>query len=171
MSIEEEQGPPGSTLNSFSQHTMAARLGQAVRPPSTESEGLAALAAVMRESGNAYTGTPGVNASGENGGTKNDEGKPDFSLIPYYIQEEQARVLMHGARKYGRDNWMKGFDFNRLMRAAQGHLLSWWWVDDNDPETGLSHLAHARCMIDFLYENHRAGVGKDNRPPVEVIWK
>ena len=111
-----------------------------------------------------FVGTPGNNNSGEIGGTKNDYGKPDLSLIPANIQREEARALMYGERKYGRENWRGGFDYSRLMRAAMEHLLAWWNEGDLDPETRLSHLAHARCMIDFLYENHRAGRGLDDRP-------
>ena len=99
-----------------------------------------------------WAGIPGNNNSGYIGGTKNDEDKPDMSLLPRGPLEREARVLMHGARKYGRNNWRAGFDHTRLLAAALRHLIAYSNGEDNDPETGLCHLDHASCMVHFLSE-------------------
>ena len=58
-----------------------------------------------------------------NGPKKFDSGKPRISLIdPEFIQE-LAHVLTVGAKKYGDNNWKKGFDYSRLYDAAQRHQL------------------------------------------------
>lgn len=98
-------------------------------------------------------------------GTKHDQGKLPWHLLPYDVIEEVVAVLQHGAVKYGERNWEKGFDWSRLFSASQRHLKSFWQDKENDDlETGLSHLAHALCMIMFLLAHKRRGLGKDDRP-------
>lgn len=40
-----------------------------------------------------------------NEGKKADGGKPTYELIPAHMEQEVAKVLEFGARKYGPDNW------------------------------------------------------------------
>lgn len=94
---------------------------------------------------------------------KFDGGKPPITLISRTALEEEARVMAHGATKYGRDNWRKGMDFSRLGDAAMRHILAYFDGEDKDPETGLSHLAHARCCLAFLIEYEARKYGKDDR--------
>lgn len=63
-----------------------------------------------------------------------------------------ARVLQFGAKKYDSHNWRKGLAWSRVYDALQRHLTAWNDGEDPDPETGLSHLAHAGCCIMFLLE-------------------
>lgn len=56
-----------------------------------------------------------------NKGLKFDKDKVDLSLIPYEVLEEISRVLMFGAKKYGKYNWEKGIDYTRLSSAADRH--------------------------------------------------
>lgn len=95
---------------------------------------------------------------------KYDSGKPDLSMIPYEFLEEVALVLMHGEKTYGRDNWTIGSNWNRAFSAAGRHMFKWWAGEDRDPESGLSHLAHAACNLMFLTHYRRNNVGNDNRP-------
>ena len=94
---------------------------------------------------------------------KNDTGKPPVGLIPRSALLEEARVLEFGAKKYGLHNWRKGMDRSRLTDAALRHLLAYIDGEDNDPETGISHLAHARCSLGFLIEYQQKKLGKDDR--------
>ena len=71
--------------------------------------------------------------------------------------------MAHGLQKYGRDNWRKGMDFSRLMDAALRHIYAFADGEDKDGETGLSHLAHARCCLAFLLEYEGKSLGKDDR--------
>lgn len=66
--------------------------------------------------------------------------------------------------KTGSRNWEKGMDWSRVYSSLSRHLLSWWSGEDNDPETGLSHLSHIGCNIAFLIAYNSRGVGKDDRP-------
>jgi hypothetical protein len=84
------------------------------------------------------------------GGTKHDNGKPDLSLLPFKALEDVARVMMFGAKKYGRDNWKLGFDEQRLVSAALRHLGAHTEGVELDEESGQSHLAHAACNLLFL---------------------
>lgn len=90
---------------------------------------------------------------------KHDQGKLDWSLLPIDSVEEILRVLEFGKRKYAAWNWASngGFKYSRLYRSLLRHIFAWWRGEDNDPETGLSHLAHAGCNILFLlyYIKHR----------------
>ena len=54
-------------------------------------------------------------------GKKYDAGKVDLSLVPYEVLEEISKVLMHGARVYGRYNWEDGLNYTRLDSAALRH--------------------------------------------------
>jgi len=83
-------------------------------------------------------------------GTKHDQDKVRLELLPIESLEEVAKVLTHGANKYQPYNWTKGFKFTRLVGACMRHLFAWTRGEDKDPETGLSHLAHAACCLLFL---------------------
>lgn len=50
----------------------------------------------------------------------------------------------------GERNWEKGMSWGRCYAACLRHLWAWWRGEDNDPETGLSHLDHALCCLLFL---------------------
>jgi hypothetical protein len=81
---------------------------------------------------------------------KFDRDKAPLDLIPYEAQEEIARVLAFGAKKYGRGNFTGGLEYSRLLSAAMRHLGQFNSGQDLDEESGLSHVAHAGCMIAFL---------------------
>src|SRR6188768_3731582 len=85
-------------------------------------------------------------------GTKYDSGKPPMGLISSVAQTEEAKVLAFGAQKYDAHNWRGGMKWSRVYDAVQRHLVAWNAGEDIDPETGLSHLAHARCGLGFLID-------------------
>lgn len=99
-------------------------------------------------------------------GTKHDGGKLPWHLLPFDAIGQVVCVLQFGAKKYAERNWEKGIAHSRVFAAAQRHLTAWWQGEDRDPETGLSHLAHAACctlfMLAFVTRN-RTDV--DDRPP------
>lgn len=97
------------------------------------------------------------------GGTKYDQGKPRMGLLPSVSLEEVAKVLTAGAAKYSAFNWMKGIEFDRLYDAAQRHLTAWNKGQDVDPETKITHLAHASCCILFLIWMQKFRPDLDNR--------
>ena len=94
---------------------------------------------------------------------KFDQDKRRIELMPVRPLEDIADVLTVGAKKYADRNWEKGFDYSRTYGAMQRHLMAWYGGEDKDPETGLSHLAHAGCCVMFLLEFEHTGAGKDDR--------
>lgn len=84
-----------------------------------------------------------------NEGQKLDKGKAPISLINRRAIEEEAQVMAFGAKKYAAHNWRKGIAASRLLDAALRHIFAYADGENNDPETGLSHLAHARCCLAF----------------------
>lgn len=97
------------------------------------------------------------------GGTKHDGEKVRLELLPTRALEEIGKVLTFGAKKYDAWNWAKGFAWSRLIGATFRHLFAFARGEDKDPETGLSHLAHAGCCILFLLEHFLGGLGTDDR--------
>lgn len=83
-------------------------------------------------------------------GTKNDQDKLRWDLVPYDAIEGLVEVLTFGANKYADRNWEKGINYGRVFAAAQRHLTAWFQGVNLDEETGLSHLDHALCCIAFL---------------------
>lgn len=84
-------------------------------------------------------------------GMKHDQSKPRYSLIPAGALEAIVGVLEYGATKYAPDNWKHVENAReRYYNASMRHIQSWWTGEQNDPETGLPHLAHAVCSLMFL---------------------
>jgi hypothetical protein len=83
---------------------------------------------------------------------KADAGKPRLSLLPPRALMAVGRVLTHGAKKYGPDNWRHVDDKARYVDAAMRHLLAAMAGEESDPDTGESHLAHLVCSALFLLE-------------------
>jgi hypothetical protein len=96
-------------------------------------------------------------------GKKNDNGKPPIDLVPTGIIRGIARVLAHGAEKYGRHNWRGGLACSRLYAAMQRHLMAWLDNADLDEDSGLQHLDHAACELAFLIDTLKTRPDLDDR--------
>lgn len=97
---------------------------------------------------------------------KDDKGKPPISLIPYSALMAEARVLAHGAGRYGPHNWRGGFAWSRLIDAALRHITA--FADGQDFDDGREgtqelHLANARACLGFLIEHYEKQLGTDDR--------
>lgn len=97
-------------------------------------------------------------------GRKDDQQKVRLDLLPFGALLEVGRVMTHGANRYGADNWLQGMAWRRLLGAALRHLFAFAMGEGRDPETGLSHLAHAACCCLFLLTYQLEGLGTDDRP-------
>lgn len=83
-------------------------------------------------------------------GQKFDQDKPRMDLLDSDAIEQLAMVLGFGAKKYAAHNWRAGISTSRLVAAALRHLFAYLRGENNDPESGLSHVAHAMCCCMFL---------------------
>jgi len=96
-------------------------------------------------------------------GVKHDAGKPRPELLAPEAMLEISKVMSYGAIKYEDNNWRKGFRWTRIAGSLLRHVLAWLGGEDNDPETGLSHIAHAGCNVMFLLTFILTGAGEDDR--------
>lgn len=88
-----------------------------------------------------------------NKGLKFDDTKPRFDLIPPRAELELAKVLLHGASKYGPRNWeLVDNHVDRYIAACRRHLNAYMIGEKIDKESGLPHVAHAICSLMFILE-------------------
>ncbi len=85
-----------------------------------------------------------------NKGIKFDFDKLQYDLIDPYALEDMAKVLTLGAKKYDRYNW-KNVEEYRYVAASMRHFEAYRKGEICDPESGVSHLAHAMVNLMFLY--------------------
>lgn len=84
-------------------------------------------------------------------GSKFDDGKPRWSLLPWRELHDVVRVLTMGAEKYSRDNWKHvGDGRERYSDAMMRHFTAWVEGERVDAESGITHLAHVVCCTLFL---------------------
>ena len=96
---------------------------------------------------------------------------PDYDVIDLMrsisevidLSERSARALAFGAKKYGRNNYKKGFKLTRLLDAALRHLMARARGEEKDPESGLDHLDHFCACICMIAQNYEDGVLEDDR--------
>ena len=82
---------------------------------------------------------------------KFDDGKARWDLVNMDIAEEEADILAFGAIKYSANSWQDVPDAEeRYFAALMRHLVAYRRGEVIDPESGMPHLAHARCNISFL---------------------
>jgi len=87
----------------------------------------------------------------EEQGKKYDDGKRQWSLLPWEEVGQIVDVLMVGMKKYSADNWKRVPDAKRrYFDAAMRHLTAWKNGERCDNEDGLSHLSHLGCCVLFL---------------------
>ena len=99
----------------------------------------------------------------DDNGVKFDQEKVKMQLLDPTFLEEVAKVFTFGAEKYGENNYKKGLHVSRCLGALDRHLKSFKVLEDNDPETGLSHLAHAACCLQMIYYNYKNKQEFDDR--------
>lgn len=85
-----------------------------------------------------------------------DIGKPRMELLPSDALTEWAKAMTFGAKKYGDHNWRQGMAWTRVLGSIGRHLTAFMAGQDDDPESGASHMAHVMCNAAFLihYSKH-----------------
>ncbi len=93
--------------------------------------------------------------------------KPPLSGIPGPVLFEVGAALLEGALKYGRHNYrVAGVRASVYYDAALRHLIRWWEGENNDPDSGLSHITKAIASLVVLRDAQMNGmVTNDDRPP------
>lgn len=98
--------------------------------------------------------------------------KTRWSLLPWQTIEHFVKVLMAGSSKYPLRGWEDGRAYSEHYDAAIRHLTAFWNGEDKDPETKLSHLAHAGTRVMFLLTYQLRGMRSfDDRPKKDVLPK
>ena len=96
-------------------------------------------------------------------GVKNDQDKIQVQLLSPRWLLGVGQVLSFGARKYKSFNWAKGIERSRLLGACLRHVLAYMGGENDDAETGISHLYHASCCLLFASEMHIVRPDLDDR--------
>lgn len=108
-----------------------------------------------------------VRVTSATGGAKGS--KPArFDMIPPDVLFELAEHYGRGEAKYpsdpetGEANWQKGYAWSLSVAALQRHLYAWLAGEDDDPETGSSHLLAVVWHAIALRWWQRHGRGTDD---------
>ena len=102
-------------------------------------------------------------------GIKYDSEKPRMNLLPPKAIVEISKVLTFGAAKYDAENWRKLDDLqNRYTAGALRHIFAHMDGEELDPETNLSHLAHAMCCLLFKLEIELENAKSEEERPREA---
>lgn len=103
------------------------------------------------------------------------DGKLRLELVETALTHPLARVMAHGADKYGVRNWRtQPIEARTYVGAMRRHIDAWADGQDADPDSGANHLVHlaACCMVVLDAAAH--GTLTDNRdyaeakPPVKL---
>lgn len=98
--------------------------------------------------------------------------KPPLWLVPQSAAIFESKVFQLGAAKYGPYNWReKKVRATVYIAAAMRHLASVLDGEDIDPESGQSHIAHARACTGIYLDAVATGNLIDDRPTPGVSAK
>jgi hypothetical protein len=113
-------------------------------------------------------GTPRPKTEVPTRGLRYNKGKRRFDLIPPDALAVLADVLTVGSEKYAERNWEAGMPYKDALGSLERHLQDWKAGEDNDKESGLSHLAHVMCNAMFLLTWQLRNLGEDDRVKVRM---
>lgn len=92
--------------------------------------------------------------------------KVPMSTVPTPVIAETGCAMLEGAAKYGRHNFrVIGVRAGVYYDAAFRHLAAWWEGEDDDPDSGLSHVTKAIASLVVLRDAMINGNWVDDRPP------
>jgi hypothetical protein len=94
---------------------------------------------------------------------KLDQGKEPMALLSPEALIQLTKVLEFGAKKYSANGWRTGMSYTRILSALLRHVFRYLAGETVDPETGLSHIAHAMCNCMFLLEYEKSHPEFDDR--------
>lgn len=85
-----------------------------------------------------------------------------FSLIPADWLWALAEHFGVGAKKYDDRNWERGYKWSLSIDAHGRHMAQWLSGEDNDAETGSSHLIAAAWHLLVLWWFQKHGKGTND---------
>lgn len=92
--------------------------------------------------------------------------KVPISTISAPVMMEIGLAMLEGALKYGRHNYrVMGVRASVYYDALGRHIMAWWEGEDNDPDSGLSHITKAIATLVVLRDAMIQGKMTDDRPP------
>jgi hypothetical protein len=93
--------------------------------------------------------------------------KLPMHLAPPVAVQLMVLGLLDGALKYGRSNWREaGVRFTVYYDAIRRHVDALLEGEDNDPDSGLPHLAHILATAAIIADAQAAGKLTDDRNKV-----
>lgn len=105
---------------------------------------------------------PQVTAAGpaiDGGGLRHNEDKNPLELIPPRWIWDLGLLFKAGAKKYARNNWLRGMSYANIEGCLMRHFLKWRMGESHDPETGLHHLVHvawnALALVTYSDEKYK----------------
>lgn len=95
-----------------------------------------------------------------------------WSVMPRWIVLQVGRVMSVGAAKYGAFNYRESpIAASTYQDALERHLGLWFDGEDNDHETGVSHLASAIASCTLLMDAQATGKLVDDRQKTGLFRK
>lgn len=96
------------------------------------------------------------------------DGKVRMECLVTSVLASEARVLAHGADKYGARNWRKDEILASTYEGAMmRHLFAWINGEDIDPDSGEPHLSHLRACAAVVMDADDHGKLVDDRNRME----
>lgn len=96
------------------------------------------------------------------------DGKIRMECLATSVLASEARVLAHGADKYGARNWRKDEILASTYEGAMmRHLFAWINGEDLDPDSGEPHLSHLRACAAVVMDADSFGKLVDDRNRME----
>ena len=90
----------------------------------------------------------------------------DLTLWPDTATAYGALAMTEGHLKYGAYNWRAaGVQASVYVAALRRHMAKWYNGEENDPKTGVPHLANALACIAILVDAKEVNKLNDDRPP------
>jgi hypothetical protein len=91
--------------------------------------------------------------------------KAPLRLVPPALVIETAPAMALGAAKYGPFNWRATeVRMTVYLEALLRHVLAFTDRQDDDPESGASHLSHAAACLAIIFDAQAIGKLIDDRP-------
>ena len=91
--------------------------------------------------------------------------KCPMHLLPPVALQATAWAHGQGATRYGPYNWRsKPIGASQYVGAILRHLTAWFEGEDNNPDSGINHLAHIGATVNILMDAGSHGSLIDDRP-------